>query len=75
LVGHIERIQEGEVTKKVTRWRSVSSRLRGRLKMKWEDDVMQDIQNCEDQEVEKDFAMNRSRWNEIFEQARTHQGF
>jgi ribosomal protein S26 len=31
--------------------------------------------NCEDQEVEKDFAISRSTWNEIVERGRTHQGF
>jgi hypothetical protein len=40
----MERIQEGEVTKKIMRWIPTSSRLRGRPTMKWEDDAMHDIQ-------------------------------
>jgi hypothetical protein len=55
------------------RWRQISSRLKGRSKIKWEDDVMQDIQTVNIKNWRR-IAMNRSRWNKTVEQAMTHHG-
>jgi hypothetical protein len=41
--------------------------------MKWEDDVMQDIQTVEIKSWTR-IAMDRSGWSETIEQAMSHQG-
>jgi hypothetical protein len=50
-------MQEGKVAKKITRWKPISSRLRGGPEMKWEDGVMQDIQTMKIKNWRK-IAMN-----------------
>jgi hypothetical protein len=65
-------MQEGEVTKSITRKRPISSTSTGNPKLKWEDDVMLDIQSVKIKSWRR-IAMI-SRWNEFVEQARTHQG-
>jgi hypothetical protein len=36
-LGHLERTHEERTTKKITRWKPLSSRRKGRPKKKWED--------------------------------------
>jgi hypothetical protein len=42
-LGHLERMHEERTTKKITCWKLLSSRPKGRPKKKWED-VLQDLQ-------------------------------
>jgi hypothetical protein len=41
-LGHLERMHEEGTTKKITRWKPLSSRPKGQPKKKWEEDVLQD---------------------------------
>jgi hypothetical protein len=41
--GHLEIMHEERTTKKITRWKPLSSRTKGRPRKKWED-VLQDLQ-------------------------------
>jgi hypothetical protein len=50
-MGHLERMHEERTTKKITRWKPLSSRPKGRPKKKLED-VLQRSSNHEDQELE-----------------------
>ena len=42
-LGHLERTDKHWVTKKITQWKLIAFRPRGRSKRKWEDDVKQDL--------------------------------
>ena len=69
-LGHVERMTEDNNVKKIKRWKPMSRRPIGRPKLRWEDDVLEDIKsmnvgNC------KNVAQNRDRWKNVVEQART----
>jgi hypothetical protein len=54
--------------KKIKRWKPMSKRPTGRPKLRWEDDVLEDIRNmnvCNWENVTQD----RGRWKRVFEQA------
>jgi hypothetical protein len=53
-LGHLERVEEHRLTQKITKWKPIAFRLRGRPKMKWEDDVKQDLKCYEDLLLEKE---------------------
>jgi hypothetical protein len=42
-LGHVERMNEDNNVKKINRWQPMSKRPRGRPKLRWEDDVLEDI--------------------------------
>jgi hypothetical protein len=41
-LGHVERMIECNIVQKVERWKLVSKRSIGRLKMRWEDEVLEE---------------------------------
>ncbi|PSN45277.1 hypothetical protein C0J52_10351 [Blattella germanica] len=41
--GHIQRMQEDRIMKRIYKWKSIASRTSGRPKNRWEDDIMNDI--------------------------------
>jgi hypothetical protein len=43
-LGQLDRMHEEKTTKKITRWKPLSSKLTGRPKRKWDEDVLQDLQ-------------------------------
>ena len=69
-LGHVERMTEDNNVKKIKRWKPMSKRPIGRPKLRWEDDVLEDIRNmnvCNWKNVTQD----RGRWKRVVEQART----
>jgi hypothetical protein len=61
---------EDNNVKKIKRWKPTSKRPIGRPKLRWEDDVLEDIRNmsvCNWKNVMQD----RERWERVVEQART----
>jgi hypothetical protein len=68
-LGHLERIREERTTKKITRWKPLSSR----PKIKWED-VLQDLQITKIKIWGK-CVRRKKQWKEIAEQAKTHFRF
>ena len=72
-LGHIERMQETRMVKVVHSWKPISKRPTGRPKIRWEDDVKNDIQRLKVPNW-KTFVQDRRRWKEMVEKARTlHQ--
>jgi hypothetical protein len=61
---------EDNNVKKIKRWKSISKRPTGRPKLRWEEDVLEDIKNMNVHNW-KNVAQNRDRWNKVVEQART----
>jgi len=53
-LGHIERVAEDNIVQKIKRWKPMSKRPIGRLKTRWEDDVLEDIK-----------SINISNWKKV----------
>ena len=68
--GHVERMTEDNNVKKIKRWKPIAKRPTGRPKLRWEDDVLEDIKNMNVQNW-KEVAQDRERWKNVVEQART----
>jgi len=69
-LGHVERMTEDNNVKKIKKWKPIGKRPTGRPKLRWEDDVLEDIKNmnvCNWKKV----AQDRERWKKVVEQART----
>ena len=55
-LGHVERMAEDNIVQRIKRWKHMSKRPIGRPKVRWEDDVLEDIK-----------SMNVSNWNKVAE--------
>jgi hypothetical protein len=71
-LGHLERMHEERTTKKITRWKPLSSRTKGQPKEKWED-ALQDLQIMKIKSW-KTCIRRKEQWKEIVELAKTHSG-
>jgi len=69
-LGHVERMAEDNIVQKIKRWKPMSERPIGRLKTRWEDDVLEDIRRINIHNWKK-VAQNRDRWKKVVEQVRT----
>jgi hypothetical protein len=72
-LGHVERMHEERTTEKITHWKQLSSRPKGRPKKKWEDYVLQDLQIIKIKSW-KMCVRRKEQWEEIVELAKTHSG-
>ena len=61
---------EDNNVQEIKRWKPMSKRPIGRPKIRWEDDVLEDIKRM-DVRNRKNVAQNRDRWKKVVEQART----
>jgi len=55
---------------KIKRWKTMSKRPIGRPKIRWEDDVLEDMKIINISNWKK-VAQNRNSWKKVVEQART----
>ena len=69
-LGHVERMAEDNNVQKIKRWKPMSKKPIGRPKIRWEDDVLEDIKSMNVSNW-KNVAQNRDRWKKVPEQART----
>jgi len=69
-LGHVERMAEDNNVQKIKRWKHMSKRPIGRPKIRWEDDVLEDIKSMNVRNW-KNVAQNSDRWKKVVEQART----
>jgi hypothetical protein len=68
--GHIHRMPDDRMVKKVYEWTPMPTRSLGRPKNRWEDDVKNDIKNMRINSW-KGCVRNRPKWNEVTEKAKT----
>ena len=61
-LGHVEHMTEDNIVKKIKKWKPMSKRPRGRPKVRWEDDVLEDTK-----------SMNLRNWRNVA-QARENGG-
>ena len=72
-LGHIERMQDTAIPKKMLYGKLYATRRRGRPKMRWLDDVSMDLRKMGLNEW-KDRARNREAWRHVVEEAKAHPG-
>ena len=69
-LGHVERMGEDNNVQKIKRQKPMSKIPIRRPKIRWEDDVLEDIKSMNVRNW-KNVAQNRDRWKKVVEQART----
>ena len=69
-LGHVESMNEDNNVKKIYRWKPIAKRPIGRPKLRWEDDVSEDIKSLNVRNW-KNETQDRERWKKVVEQART----
>jgi len=70
---HVIRMDTTRIVKKVTKWEPRSSRPVGRPRLRWLDQVEEDLKKMKVRNWREKFK-DRRLWNEIVKQAKTHQG-
>jgi hypothetical protein len=71
-LGHVERMPDGRVAKSIFKWKPYATRLEGRPRLRWEDDVRNDLKKM-GVKTWKQRVQERNQWKEIIEQAKTHK--
>jgi len=61
------------IVKKVTEWEPFSSRPVGRPRLRWSDQIEEDLKKMKVRNW-REKCKDRRLWNEIVKQAKTHQG-
>jgi len=71
--GHIQRMPDSTNVKKIYKWTPLTTRLKGRPKQRWEDNVMQDIRQMKIKNWTAS-VQDRATWKNIIEKAKTFKG-
>jgi len=70
---HVIGMDTARTVKKLTEWEPFSSRPVGRLRLRWLDQVEEDLKEVKVRNW-REKCKDRRLWNEIIKQAKTHQG-
>jgi hypothetical protein len=71
--GHVYRMENDRLVKRIYNWKPISTRMHGRPKNRWEDDVMADLRT---QKVKNwiNCIQDRKKLKDIVEKAKTYKG-
>jgi hypothetical protein len=69
-LGHVERSTEDNIVQKIKRRKPMSKRPIGRPKMRWKNDVLEDVRSMNVRDWKK-VTQNRDSWKKVVERART----
>jgi hypothetical protein len=72
-LGHIVRMEQVRMVKKLAEWNPTGRRLKGRPKRRWMEDVLEDLLIMKTKNW-KQKVVNREAWNKLVEKAKTHTG-
>ena len=72
-VAHVIRMDTTRTVKKLTEWEPCSSRPVGRARLRWLDQVEEDLKKMKVRNW-REKCKDRRLWNKIVKQAETHQG-
>ncbi|KAJ8979241.1 hypothetical protein NQ317_008066 [Molorchus minor] len=72
-LGHVYRMEGERVVKRILEWKPQNTRPKGRPKKRWIDDVEEDLKTLRIGNWRRT-AVDRTRWRNIVEQAKTHRG-
>lgn len=70
--GHVQRREETKVLKRITDWKPFGNRKRGRPKIRWEDQVKEDLKRMRINNW-REKIKERKEWKKIVERAKSHQ--
>jgi hypothetical protein len=73
LLGHVERMGDNAMPKRMLKGRLYSKRRKGRLRMRWLDDVESDLKKMKVKGW-KEKMRNREQWRLVVEEAKAHTG-
>jgi hypothetical protein len=62
---------DGRTVKKITNWKPIAPRHIGRPRLRWEEDVRNDLKAMKVQNLKKR-TQDTNKWKGIIEQAKTH---
>lgn len=72
-MGHVERMEETNMPKKIMKGKLYNNRKRGRPKLRWTDQVEENLAKMKIKNW-KIKARERVTWNSIVEKAKVHKG-
>jgi hypothetical protein len=68
--GHVQRISDDRMVKKIYKWKPITTRLKGRPKSRWNDNVKQDICKMKIKNWTV-CVQDRGKWRDVLEKAKT----
>ena len=71
-LGHIQRMDQARLTRKLLDWKPMGNRLVGRPRQRWQENIMEDLKNIKVKNW-KEIAMDRRTWRDLAEKAKTHK--
>jgi len=72
-LGHVMRMDEKRIPKRVLEWKPIGRRIRGRPRKRWVENIEEDIQALGIRGWKK-LNKERTEWRRITEKAETHSG-
>ena len=72
-LGHVKRMDEKRIPKRLLEWKLIGRRIRGRPRKRWVQDIEEDIQTMGIRGWGK-LGKERPEWKRITEKAKTHSG-
>ncbi|XP_046687955.1 uncharacterized protein LOC124373648 [Homalodisca vitripennis] len=72
-LGHLTRMNDNRVVKKVAEWTPANTRPKGRPRMRWRDDVVADLRKIGARNW-REVVEDRPQWRLLIHQAKTHGG-
>ena len=72
-MGHVLRMDESRIPRRIMEWKPVGRRNKGRPRKRWVDDVEMDIRTMNIRGWRR-LAMDRADWKRVVTEAKTHTG-
>jgi hypothetical protein len=72
-LGRVQRKDTSRIAKRILEWKPMSSRRLGRPRLRWLDDVCDDLKVLKVKNW-KELAVNRKAWNDLSEKEKTDKG-
>ena len=72
-LGDIQRMDQARPTRKLLDWKPMGTRPVGKLRQRWQEDVMEDLKKLKVRNW-KEVAKDKRTWRVLTEKAKTHKG-